>query len=345
MRGVISFHPVDPGFFETLVEPLLRGEKVNPEAFLDGALRVRRAARKTRGYKLALARLFEEFEPPPPLDQGTLWDRVRTRLERFDYQAPPLSRVVRAKLEPALHLSGRPFLITEASPERVAELVAEYAATSSESRLTSLVLDQLSALDPALARIVPEGFDEGASDGAYRHELLGGLRRIHDWSQDARARADGADEMPWQMLQLHARAVPFWTARDVDGLGTICEAAGLRPPAALVPATGLFLSACAEHPELYEGLRAELRGPRDIGAYVAPRHVADVLTFLTDHGGRMIQMAARHGQGPLCTLVLRKIRECLRFAERHGVGYLEASGIHAPFEEPAPAEVEAVAPA
>ena len=34
MRGVISFHPVDPGFFENLIEPLAAGGKVNPESFL-----------------------------------------------------------------------------------------------------------------------------------------------------------------------------------------------------------------------------------------------------------------------------------------------------------------------
>jgi hypothetical protein len=51
----------------------------------------------------------------------------------------------------------------------------------------------------------------------------------------------------------------------------------------------------------------------------------------------MIQVATRHGEGPRCTQLLRKIRECLRFAERHGIGYLEASGIHPLLEEPAEA--------
>jgi hypothetical protein len=36
-------------------------------------------------------------------------------------------------------------------------------------------------------------------------------------------------------VHLHSRAVPFWIARDVDGLGTICRAVGMsgsRPRAA-----------------------------------------------------------------------------------------------------------------
>jgi hypothetical protein len=90
----------------------------------------------------------------------------------------------------------------------------------------------------------------------------------------------------------------------------------------------------AELPEFFEGLTAEIEGPRELGAYAAPRHVGELLAFLAENGGRMIQVATRHGEGARCTSVLHKIRECLRFAERFGVGYLEASGIHPPLVEP-----------
>src|SRR6185295_2991733 len=180
MQGLISFHPIDPGFFETLVEPLLRGEKANPETFLEAARRMRRAARVTLGYKTALARLLDELEPPPPLDEGTLWDRVRTRLERFDYKVPPLARAASGKIEPDLHLHGRPFLVTESSPDRVAEVVAGYAGAAGEDGLTSLVLEQLHHLDPALSRgIEPFQIFESSPDPAYRTQLLDGLRKIH----------------------------------------------------------------------------------------------------------------------------------------------------------------------
>jgi hypothetical protein len=352
MRGVISFHPIDPGFFETLVEPLLRGEKANPEVFLDAARRMRRASWLTLRYKLALARLLEEIEPPPAPEGSNLWDRVRTRLERFDYRVPQLALAAKSTIDPDLHLHGRPFLVTEGSPDRVAEIVAEYAGTAGDAALTSLVLDQLKRLDAALARgVEPAPLDEPSLDSAYRNALLDSLRKIHDWGQAERdrrsgrriafrAHADLADELPWQIVYLHSRAVPFWVARDVDGLGTICEAAGVEPPAGLASAADLFAGVCAELPEVGERLRGQMRGPCDLGAHVPPRHVPEVLAFLVEHGGRMIQVATRQGQGPLCTRVLRKIRECLRFADRHGIGYLEASGIHPLFEELAePAEM------
>lgn len=325
MRGVISFHPVDPGFFETLVEPLLRGEKVNPDIFLDAARRMRRASWLTLGYKVALARLLEELEPPPPVDVGTLWDRVRTRLERFDYKVPALARVAQATIEPELHLHGRPFLVTEGSPDRVAQLVAEYAGMAGDAGLTSLVLDQLNRLDPALAReLAPEPLAMPSGDAAYRNALLDSLKKIRDL----------ADDLPWQVVYLHSRAVPFWIARDVDGLGTICDAAGIEPPAGLTSAEDLFARVGGKLPEPCQALQAEMQGPRELGAYASPEHVPELLRFLLEYGGRMIQAAARYGQGPLCTQVLRKIRECVRFAESHGVGYLEASGIHPLLEDP-----------
>jgi hypothetical protein len=55
-------------------------------------------------------------------------------------------------------------------------------------------------------------------------------------------------------------------------------------------------------------------------------------SFLDANGARIIRAAAQHGEGPTCTALLRKIRECARHAERHGFGYLEASGIEPPPE-------------
>ena len=42
---------------------------------------------------------------------------------------------------------------------------------------------------------------------------------------------------------------------------------------------------------------------------------------------RTVLNAGRAGEAEACTTLLRKIRECARYAESHGMGYLEASGI------------------
>ena len=54
--------------------------------------------------------------------------------------------------------------------------------------------------------------------------------------------------------------------------------------------------------------------------------VGQLLTFLGDHGARIISAAARGGEGAMATALLRKIKECAVYAQRHGFGYLEGSG-------------------
>jgi len=62
--------------------------------------------------------------------------------------------------------------------------------------------------------------------------------------------------------------------------------------------------------------------------------VPDLLAFLSAEGSGIIRAASAHGQGDACATLLRKVRECARYAERRGMGYLEASGILPPGSEP-----------
>ncbi len=97
----------------------------------------------------------------------------------------------------------------------------------------------------------------------------------------------------------------------------------------LVPAFRLFGDACDAFPQLRESLHTELREDRDVGAFVAPGDVSTLLDFLNREGSRIIRAATQAGVGETCTVLLRKIRECLRYADNHGMGYLEASGVPA----------------
>ena len=80
-------------------------------------------------------------------------------------------------------------------------------------------------------------------------------------------------------------------------------------------------------PDLGEGLVTELRDGRDVAAFVPPSDVSRLLDFLKTEGAKIIRVATQHGEGPSCTTLLRKIRECAEYAAAHGRGYLEASGI------------------
>jgi len=342
VRGLISFHPVDVELFAELFEPLVAGDKVNPERFLARAFRNRKAAWQCAGYKLALRGLLETSEPPPP-EAGSVWDRVRSRLKRLDHRPDPLAALLEEKLDVDLHLEGRPYLVTESSPEQVARLVAEYAAP--ESDIDALIREQLVRIDPKLAgRVEPPTDQAMPADVRQRADLLDELKQLFDlgnaarrnenWNSGGGARRPArqllGESLAYRAVQLHGRAVPFWSARDVDGIEVICEASGLTPPAFLTTARGLFPRAALEFDTLDDGFHTHPRSGQSVGGYVPPQHVGDLVTFLTDHGARIIQAATRHGEGAAANLLLRKIRECATFAGKQRMGYLEAAGIAGP---------------
>jgi len=348
MQGLVSFHPIDLEFFEAIIEPLACGEKTNPEKFLETALSARAIAWEAWRYKLALQDCLEMLQPPPPPTEGSLWTKVKNRLESLDFEPDPIAALVGEKIEPDLHLHGRPFFITEGSADNVASLVDEYLAATAPSEAPSLASDQLTRLDPRLTgKVAPVHPEQLSPDMAYRRELLVGLKGIYDlaaaakedgsWGAPGERRVPAAEllpsELPFRALMLHSRAVPFWIGRDVDGLETICRAAGIDPPSCLSPAWRPFSRTCEAFPALHESLGYELKLKRDIGAFVLPEDIPKLLEFLNDEGARIIQAAARMGEGPTCSTLLRKIRECARYAERHGMGYMEACGIH-PIELP-----------
>lgn len=356
MRGLISFHPVDPALFETLIEPLVMGEKVNPESYLSRAFRQREAAWYCNGYKNGLLDLRDLVQPPPARTEGSMWDRMSSQIERLSHRPDPLSLLLKEKLETDLHIDGRPFLVTEGSPDRVARLVGEYAREGKSDEIESLILEQIVRLDPKLAgRVDPLHAEALGSEMHYKSELLDELRQIYDLAKTARAGENwgpaGAprrpaievllESLPYRALQVHARAVPFWVARDVDGLDTICEATGIEIPSYLTTARDLFPRSIGAFPDLDGAFHADLRSAADIGTYVPPDRVESLLTFLSDNGGRVIQAATRHGEGAAAGTLLRKIRECAAFAHRHSMGYLEGSGVLPPLpreEEDAAAE-------
>jgi hypothetical protein len=99
----------------------------------------------------------------------------------------------------------------------------------------------------------------------------------------------------------------------------------------------LFAEACESFPTLKASLRLEMSRPKDVGAFVAPAEVPQLIEFLGAQGTRIIGAAARAGEGPMATSLLRKIKECAVYAKKNGLGYLEASGVIPPEREDEPA--------
>jgi hypothetical protein len=348
MKGYVSFHPVDLAFFDELIAPLVAGRKVNPDEFLHRSVRLRRTGWVARGFAIAVEQFAAAAEPPSADPAASPWRRLRTNLEKIDYRPDALARKAAQGFDPELHLDGRPFFIAEGGAERVATAVDAYVAAESEAAAEKLARDQIGRIDADLAReIGPAEIPDLSSDLGYRSDLLRLLTKIHDLARSAREGRTFSDdnavprpaaealpeELPWRAVAMHSRGTPFWIARDVDGLETICRAAGVRAPDCLSPAWRVYAEACESFPQLKESLGLELRRPRDVGAYVSPGEIDQLLHFLADHGARIITAATRVGEGEMATSLLRKMKECSVYAHRRGWGYLEASGILPPERE------------
>ena len=348
MKGIISFHPVDPQLFERFITPLIDGGKIQPDEYLDNAIRLRDNLHRADGTIRGIEYHLECATPPAAEENAPFWKRIITRLDAMEHEVDDAAAVLLQKVQPELHLDGRPFFITEESARRVCELVDEYRNAVDGEEVDSLARDQLIRMDRRLAgAIEPLQGEPPSNSFNYRRELLDHMRALYDLVRTARTGGDWTDhdgqrgkatrvmekELPWRSMFIHSRAVPFWYGRDVDGLETVCRAAGVNPPDCLVPAWRVWANVCSEFPAVRDHLRMELASERSVGAYVSPEEIPDLMDFLNISGARIIQEATRQGAGPTCTLLLRKIRECAAYAERTGAGYLEASGLTPPHLE------------
>lgn len=349
MQGTISFHPVDPAFFEGLIAGLLAGRKVQPEPFLAEAQRVRTPWILSRLTVATIERAFEDAEPPKAAEGASLLERIKVSAVALDHKVDLATRKALKAFDPELHLHGRPFFIGEESVERVSAVVHEFRTAEGRAAAEAVVIEQLAKLDASFpAAFSPSELQDTGPDVSYRSDLLRQMRMLFDlaaaarkgetWNGGTGTRARTAmavlmDEAPWRAVCLHARVMPFWQAREVDGLETVCRAAKVDPPPCLKPAHALFTEVCQEFHGFSDGLPLEISGERGIGAYVAPAEIDDLLEFLTSSGAAMIRAASKYGEGPACTVLLRKVRECVAYARRHGLGYLEASGIPTPDQE------------
>ena len=345
MRGIVSFHPVDVEFYGSIVGPLLGGGKIDPAPFLAASLALRDRWAAARRHARALENALIVAEPPAPDPGASLFQRVKTQVIALDHKVDAITAKLQRAIDPDLHLHGRPFLITESSASAVAEWVEEFRRASSDSAAEGLALEQIVRLDPAIARAFPpEAAEPLSGDLQLRSELLGLLRDLHELGKAARTGETWVhehgpkrpamqvlqDELSWRATWLHSRARPFWIGRDVDGLVTICRAAGMPVPSCVTTAAPLFETAVGGFPSLAETFHLELEAARDVGAYVPPAGLDELIEFLTAEGAAIIRVATRHGEGPAATVLLRKIRECATYARQHGLGYLEASGILPP---------------
>ena len=84
MQGTVSFHPIDPSFFAKFIEPLVAGDKINPDHYVGDSLRHRRVSFEISRFIRAIEILMEQNDPPPAPDGAKPWEN--NEAERYDIE-------------------------------------------------------------------------------------------------------------------------------------------------------------------------------------------------------------------------------------------------------------------
>jgi hypothetical protein len=92
MRDFVSFHPVDVAFFDELIAPLTAGARSIPKRSSRSAGSVRRAAGSGAGTRSRSRGSAVLIEAPKADPKSSMWQRLRTNLEKIDHKPDEVVR-------------------------------------------------------------------------------------------------------------------------------------------------------------------------------------------------------------------------------------------------------------
>ena len=138
------------------------------------------------------------------------------------------------------------------------------------------------------------------------------------------------EELPWRCIEIHAEAVPFWVAEDVDGLEGLCHASDVPPPSCLISARPIFSQFGDTFPAMLERIRSDLTDDRRLGGYVPAADVPELLTFLTENGARIraLSIEVPSLESVFLTLTGREIRDKAAGGREQTLAFGKIGGEH-----------------
>ncbi len=143
-----SYHPLDADFIAKFYVPGILGPHDH-----ETLARVRRARERVYGYAhLFKLRAADKLDPRP--QPPRLKDRLRAMAGNA--RAKAHARGGHPGFDAAVFLYGRPFLITEDDPERIADLIGTLLAEQSEDAIVATFQQQLEHFDIDQAREIAE---------------------------------------------------------------------------------------------------------------------------------------------------------------------------------------------
>ena len=276
-----------------------------------------------------------------------------------------------------LHVWGRPFFVDGDAPEEIARGVDRYmaAAEGGNDAVDAVVKDMLASLErkrqvrpegvadavwetvaraPSLLEVEPKGGPPSVSVEAAKANAR---RRVGIWREVMAARdpnaeisfgSDGDDDEPMTVadaqMSLPHDIVGFmsslshgWMSRGYGFASQLIERVGAKSDVFETPEEP-FSELVALAPAMREAFFDTIPGNYDLGGYVRPERVGELIEVLDAHREAMIRVFEDDPRREIAPYHLeqmsadwRKLRETAAYAQVKGWGYLEGAEIYSGF--------------
>lgn len=332
----ISYHAVDITLIQDRVIPFVAGVR-EVDDLLESGTRIARNRYIANAWGLAVNHVHSERFEKMELPKKSLMDRLLKRAPaRAEVPQPPF------EFETDLCIWGRPFFIASTAANDVSTAIDKYLSAADDDAVNLLAKDMIENLKAGLSQQVSPDFDGGIpSNEALRQSFSWRLqlfRRAFDAlsSGNPVASPDGDTHDPLQLfstdfpltaISFMSHFRPGWMARGYVWPTHLFQEAGLEV-SLFSSASELFRPLSDLKPEITFELKPTIEENYSLGGYVSPPEVPRLRAFIETNYTKLLAVGMSQGWEYDCRLVLQKLQEAVRDAEKRGLGFLEASEVY-----------------
>lgn len=243
-----------------------------------------------------------------------------------------------------LYVWGRPYFVTEQTPEQVAEAVLRYNRCTA-AQVDELARQQLSVLDPRLpGQVQPDMSGTLPPDQYLAEEVSGKVALLRDAVRALRAgqpftKPDGEAADPGEILtgnlqfvvvEFLAHILPGWIQRGQAWPTLLERTAELDGYSGLVDNSALLGMLRSEFPGLEWEANYTIPNNYEIGGYVPPAAVQLTRHWMARNADELL--GDDEDDHEFIGGAMRKTDEALALAARIGGGFVEAAEIYIPMQ-------------
>lgn len=304
----ISYNPVDMNLIETRLLPYIQGEG-QIDDLVERAVRL--AATRFRANQWGLG-LMSLKDSPETFDAG-------------------------------LHIWGRPFFITEQTPEKVSEAIDRYHHTDGDQqKVDELAMEMLELLEPGLssrAQTSTSGTLPSEENLAYGFRWKMDLLR-EAWAARGTAQTISANGKTFEVENLLQRSLdhvlldfscqfqPGWMARGQVWPTALCFSAQVKTQQLIGTPAPMLGDLAQLYPSCLERLPATIEENYQVGGFTRAEDVTSLRHLFQNSRQKIMESPLAEDELEDFQLILTKLDEALADAERQGLAFCEASEIY-----------------